>query len=135
MKAWEEKRCSRHQIILFGLYFDYHRFLYFVLLPVIRLIALEIDPMSRFFSRIIDTHLFITKRNSPIKNKSGCTKLVLRLMPHLNCKFTFLLLLSWRFLAFAVKCANCFDIFLFDCSATYHDYHFSLQFSRFQSFV
>jgi hypothetical protein len=77
---------SLNQGFLFGLYFDYHRFLYFVLLPVIMLIALGIDHTSRFFSRIIDTHLFITKGNSPIKN--GGNKIVLRLMPHLNCKFT-----------------------------------------------
>jgi hypothetical protein len=43
MKAQEDKRCSKHQIILFGVYFDCHRFLYFVLLPVMMLIALEID--------------------------------------------------------------------------------------------
>jgi hypothetical protein len=69
MKAREDKRCSRHQIILFGLYFDYHRFLYFVLLPVIMLIALRIDHTSRFFSRIIDTHLFITKGILQLKIK------------------------------------------------------------------
>jgi hypothetical protein len=72
------------QGFLFGLYFDYHRFLYFVLLPVIMLIALGIDHASRFFSRIIDTYLSITKENSPTRN--GGNKIVSRLMPHLTRK-------------------------------------------------
>ena len=85
------------QGFLFGLYFAFHRFLYFVLLPVIMLIALGIDYTSRFFSRIIDTYLFITKGNSPIKNCGN--KIILRLMPHLNRKFifSFQLVPSWRF--------------------------------------
>jgi hypothetical protein len=72
------------QGFLFGLYFDYHRFLYFVLLPVVMLIALGIDHTSRFFARIIDTYLSITKGNSSIKN--GGNKIVSRLMPHLTRK-------------------------------------------------
>jgi hypothetical protein len=72
------------QGFLFGLYFDYHRFLYFVLLPVVMLIALAIDHVSRFFSRIINTYLSITKGNSPIKN--GGNKIISRLMPHLTRK-------------------------------------------------
>jgi hypothetical protein len=72
------------QGFLFGLYFDYHRFLYFVLLPLIMLIALGIDHASRFFSRVIDTYLSITREKSPAK--SGGNKLVSRLMPHLTRK-------------------------------------------------
>jgi hypothetical protein len=69
------------QGFLFGLYFDYHRFLYFVLLPVIVLIALGIDHASRFFSRIIDAYLSVTRGKSPAKNVS---KIASRLMPHLT---------------------------------------------------
>jgi hypothetical protein len=66
------------------LYLDYNRFLYFVVLPVIILIALWIDHGSRFFSRIIDTYLSITKENSPPTN--GGNKIVSRLMPYLTRK-------------------------------------------------
>jgi hypothetical protein len=55
------------QGFLFGLYFAYHRFLYFILLSVMMLIALGIDYTSRFFSRIIDTYLFITKESLQLK--------------------------------------------------------------------
>jgi hypothetical protein len=72
------------QGFLVGLYLDYNRFLYFVVLPVIILIALWIDHGSRFFSRIIDTYLSITKENSPPTN--GGYKIVSRLMPHLTRK-------------------------------------------------
>jgi len=50
---------------LFGLYIDYNRFLYFVVVPVIILIAIAIDHGSRFFARIIDTHSSLTKSSSP----------------------------------------------------------------------
>jgi hypothetical protein len=139
MKAWEDKRCSRYQIILFGLYFDYNLFLYFILLPVIMPIALGIYHTSRFFSRIIDTYLFITKGNSPIKNCGN--KLVLRLMPHLKCKFTsflsYCLFCDFNafFLAFAVKYTYCLSIFLFYCSATHNDYQFFLKSTCFQCFI
>jgi hypothetical protein len=72
------------QGFLVGLYLDYNRFLYFVVLPVIILIALAIDHGSRFFSRIIDTYRSITKGNSPPKN--GGNKIVSRLVSHLTCK-------------------------------------------------
>ncbi|MDR0460100.1 MAG: hypothetical protein LBH62_01490 [Nitrososphaerota archaeon] len=41
---------------LIGQYTDFHRFLYFVMLPVIMLISLFIDFGSSFFARVIDTY-------------------------------------------------------------------------------
>jgi hypothetical protein len=72
------------QGFLVGLYLDYNRFLYFVVLPVIILIALVIDHSSHFFSRIIDTYLSLTREKSPTKNNHN--KIVSRLMPHLTRK-------------------------------------------------
>jgi hypothetical protein len=72
------------QGFLVGLYLDYNRFLYFVVLPVIILIALVIDHSSHFFSRIIDTYLSLTREKSPTENSHN--KIVTRLMPHLTRK-------------------------------------------------
>jgi hypothetical protein len=47
---------------LVGLYTDYNRFLYYIILPVIILIALGIDHGSGFFARVIDTYLSFTKK-------------------------------------------------------------------------
>ena len=72
------------QGFLVGLYIDYNRFLYFVVFPVIILIAIAIDHSSGFFSRVIDTYLSLTKANSP--PKKGGTKFVSRLTPHMTRK-------------------------------------------------
>jgi hypothetical protein len=72
------------QGFLVGVYLDYNRFLYFVLLPVIILIGLAIDHGSHFFSRIIDTYLSLTKEVP--STKKGDSKIVSRLMPHLTRK-------------------------------------------------
>ncbi len=69
---------------LFGLYTDYNRFLYFVVLPVIIIIGIMIDHGSHFFSRIIDTYRSLTKANSPPKNISH--KRLSRLMSHVTRK-------------------------------------------------
>jgi hypothetical protein len=58
------------QGFLVGLYVDYNRFLYFVILPVTILIGLGIDHGSNFFSRIINSYRSITKKNSKIKKLS-----------------------------------------------------------------
>jgi hypothetical protein len=47
---------------LVGIYTDYNRFLYFILLPLIILIGLGIDHGAGFFARIIDTYLSLTKK-------------------------------------------------------------------------
>jgi len=69
---------------LFGLYTDYNRFLYFVVLPVIIIIGIMIDHGSHFFSRIIDTYRSLTKANSPPKNIRH--KRLSRLMSHVTRK-------------------------------------------------
>ncbi|MBK5133803.1 hypothetical protein JJE00_05175, partial [Candidatus Bathyarchaeota archaeon] len=51
---------------LVGLYVDYNRFLYFVILPLIVLIGLGIDHGSSFFARIISTYLTLTKKHNHI---------------------------------------------------------------------
>jgi hypothetical protein len=89
------------QAFLIGLYTDYNRFLYFVVLPVIILVALAIDYGSRFFSRIINTYLSLAHVDSPIKN--GYNKIVSRLTPYLTRKNLYsafvLILLLLSFLA------------------------------------
>ncbi len=49
---------------LVGIYIDYNRFLYFVLLPLIILIGLGIDHGSGFFAYIIDTYRTLTRQFS-----------------------------------------------------------------------
>ena len=56
------------QAFLVGIYTDYNRFLYFIILPLILLIALGIDHSAGFFARITDTYLSLTRRNSQTKN-------------------------------------------------------------------
>jgi hypothetical protein len=72
------------QSYLVGLYIDYNRFLYFVILPIIVLIGIAIDHGSSFFSRVIDTYRSLTKGNSP--PKSGGNKIVSRLMRYVTRK-------------------------------------------------
>jgi hypothetical protein len=50
------------QAYLVGLYTDYNRFLYFIILPLILLIALGIDHGAGFFARIINSYLSFTKK-------------------------------------------------------------------------
>ncbi|MEM4244241.1 MAG: hypothetical protein QXP44_05560 [Candidatus Bathyarchaeia archaeon] len=46
---------------LVGIYTDYNRFLYFIILPIIMLIGLGIDHGASFFARVIDTYLTLTR--------------------------------------------------------------------------
>ncbi len=55
------------QAFLVGIYTDYNRFLYFIILPLILLIALGIDHGAGFFARITDTYLSLTKKTSQTK--------------------------------------------------------------------
>ncbi|MCL1978384.1 MAG: hypothetical protein FWG55_09860 [Candidatus Bathyarchaeota archaeon] len=50
------------QAYLVGLYTDYNRFLYFVILPLILLIGLFIDYGSGFFARVIGTYRTLTSQ-------------------------------------------------------------------------
>ncbi len=67
------------QAYLVGVYTDYNRFLYFILLPLILLIALGIDHVAGFFSRITDTYLSLTKKKSQTKKTSKISGLSSRL--------------------------------------------------------
>jgi hypothetical protein len=72
------------QGFLIGLYTDYNRFLYFIILPIIILIGLGIDHGSGFLARIIDTYLSLTKKiPQPIANAAQTRS---RLLPHLTRK-------------------------------------------------
>jgi hypothetical protein len=50
------------QGFLFGLYVDYNRFLYFLVLPVLILIGMFIDRGSFFFAHIIDNYRILTSQ-------------------------------------------------------------------------
>jgi hypothetical protein len=63
---------------LVGIYTDYNRFLYFILLPIIILIGLGIDHGAGFFARIIDTYLSLTKKmpqTTESTNKTSSSRL------------------------------------------------------------
>jgi hypothetical protein len=65
---------------LVGLYTDYNRFLYYILLPLILLISLGIDHGAGFFARIIDTYLSFTKKMP--QNVTNAIKTRSRALPH-----------------------------------------------------
>jgi len=68
------------QAFLVGIYTDYNRFLYFIILPLILLIALGIDHGAGFFASIIDTYLSLTKKASQTeKNTLKISKILSRL--------------------------------------------------------
>ena len=57
------------QAYLVGIYTDYNRFLYFIILPLIVMIGLGLDHGAGFFARIIDTYLSLTKKIPQTKRK------------------------------------------------------------------
>jgi len=67
------------QAYLVGIYTDYNRFLYFIILPLILLIALGIDHGAGFFARITDTYMSLTKKTSQAKEKTSKIRLLSRL--------------------------------------------------------
>jgi len=70
------------QAFLVGLYTDYNRFLYFIILPIIILIALGIDHGAGFFARITDTYLSLTKKTP--QTKKNTNKISSRLLSRLS---------------------------------------------------
>jgi hypothetical protein len=72
------------QGFLVGLYTDYNRFLYFVILPVIVLISLGIDHGSGFFAKITDAYLSLA--NTAYQAKKNIEKLSSRLLAVLSRK-------------------------------------------------
>jgi hypothetical protein len=68
---------------LVGLYTDYNRFLYYIILPVTILIALGIDHGAGFFAHIIDMYLSLTKKTP---QTITVTKPRSRMLPRLTRK-------------------------------------------------
>jgi hypothetical protein len=69
---------------LVGIYTDYNRFLYFILLPIIILIGLGIDHGAGFFARIIDMYLSLTKKTPQTTESTNKTSS--RCLPRLSHK-------------------------------------------------
>jgi hypothetical protein len=77
---------------LFGLYTDYNRFMYFVILPVIMLIGLVIYHAATFFARALDWLLSMVKRLPQVrKNNSKILRRILLHLTHRNILSTLLL--------------------------------------------
>ena len=74
---------------LVGLYTDYNRFLYFVILPVIMMIGLGLYHSARFFARASDWLASLAKELPQVRISKN--KTLRRLLPHLEQK-NFLLL-------------------------------------------
>ncbi|MEM3000434.1 MAG: hypothetical protein QXX34_07930 [Candidatus Bathyarchaeia archaeon] len=89
---------------LVGMYTDYNRFLYFIVLPIIMLIGLGIDHGAGFFARVIDTYLTLTQNvDSPKSVSKASLRRRLRLS-HKTIYSSFLL----GFLLFAFLCVPLF---------------------------
>ncbi len=56
---------------LFGIYIDYNRFLYFLLLPVLVLFGMYLDHASIFFARIIQTYRVLTSQVQTAKKQAN----------------------------------------------------------------
>jgi hypothetical protein len=69
---------------MFGLYVDYNRFLYFLILPVIILLAMMIDHASGYFARVIDTYHVLTSQMQ--KTKKVANKWITRISTGLTRK-------------------------------------------------
>jgi hypothetical protein len=69
---------------LVGIYTDYNRFLYFILLPIIILIGLGIDHGAGFFAHIIDMYLSLTKKTPQTTESTNKTSS--RCLPRLSHK-------------------------------------------------
>ena len=68
------------QAFLVGIYTDYNRFLYFIILPLIFLIALGIDHGAGFFASITDAYLSPTKTSqTKMKNSKITSRIVTRM--------------------------------------------------------
>ncbi|MGD0203207.1 MAG: hypothetical protein ABSC20_04795 [Candidatus Bathyarchaeia archaeon] len=69
---------------MFGLYVDYNRFLYFLILPVIILFAMMIDHASGYFAKVIDTLRVLTSQMQ--KTKKTVNKLRSRILTRITHK-------------------------------------------------
>jgi hypothetical protein len=69
---------------MFGLFVDYNRFLYFLILPVIILFAVMIDHASGYFARVMDTYHVLTSQMQ--KTKKTVNKLSSRILTRITRK-------------------------------------------------
>jgi hypothetical protein len=72
---------------LIGLYTDYNRFLYFVLLPVIMLIGLGLHHIAGFFARIAD--MYQSSRTESAGKQNRTSKTFLQLQQRLTARNTY----------------------------------------------
>jgi hypothetical protein len=82
---------------LFGLYTDYNRFLYFLVLPVIILFALMIDHASGYFAHLTDTYRVLTSQVQKTKKtvnklRSRISNLITHKTIYSACLLGFLLI-------------------------------------------
>jgi hypothetical protein len=82
---------------LFGLYIDYNRFLYFLLLPVIVLFGMFLDHGSIFFARIIDTYRTLTSQMQ--KTKKTANKYAARISKRITRKSLYVVFVAGFLLA------------------------------------
>ena len=77
---------------MFGLYVDYNRFLYFLVLPVMILFAVMIDHTSGYFAQVIDTlHVLTTQMQKTKKTVNKLRPRILTRITHKTIYSTFLL--------------------------------------------
>ena len=77
---------------MFGLYVDYNRFLYFLILPVIILFAVMIDHASGYFAKTIDTlHVLTSQAQKTKKTVNNLRSRILNRITHKTIYSTFLL--------------------------------------------
>ena len=77
---------------MFGLYVDYNRFLYFLILPVIILFAVMIDHASGYFAKTIDTlHVLTSQMQKTKKTVNNLRSRILNRITHKTIYSTFLL--------------------------------------------
>ncbi|MFB3889170.1 MAG: hypothetical protein ACE14S_06735 [Candidatus Bathyarchaeia archaeon] len=67
---------------LVGLYTDYNRFMYFVILPVIMMIGLAIDHGAWFFTQVVERAVAFVRETPRVRVSSN--KTLRRLLPHLT---------------------------------------------------
>jgi hypothetical protein len=91
---------------MFGLYVDYNRFLYFLILPVMILLAMMIDHGSGYFAQVIDTYHVLTSQMQ--KTKKTANKLVSRISTRIARKTIYSIFL----LCFLLTCLFALPIFL-----------------------
>ena len=72
------------QGFMFGLYVDYNRFLYFLVLPVIILFAVMIDHASGYFAQAVDTYRALTSQMQ--KTKKTVNRLGSRILTRITHK-------------------------------------------------